>query len=201
MKEISIFTLGDPGTFSLTPSDPMYHTERLSHELSKMLYLMNVEGFSLSQAEESDLDSAETALSTWKSDLSTWFSAATSEGTRSVILGPDGKRIRKRGVPAVSEPSFPILSTILGGLTGVIGGVPAIMSGIAIQIISDLIVQFIKNATIPETGDTEELCDILNDFCFTPEGDSWLEIIKQAPIEIKLNSTREIDAVSFNSAD
>jgi hypothetical protein len=201
MKEISIFTLGDPGTFSLTPSDPMYYTERLSYELSKMLYLMNDEGFSLSQGEESDLDSAETALATWKSDFSTWYDAATSEGTRAILFGPDGKKIRRnRGVPAVSPPSFPVLSTIMGGLTAIVGGVPAMLTGIAVQVISDLIVNWIKNAVIPDTGDTEEIADILTDALLNSEGDSWLEILHQRPIEIMINKRNSIESVSFNSA-
>lgn len=147
MKEVTIYSLGDPGTFvPLSTGDPTYYTERVAFEISKFLYQLNQEGISIAQPETDDLDSISTQFTSFSTLLETWLASATSEGTR--------------GVPAVSRPSLSWLATIVTALAGVSGGIPATVIAVVVNVGVELILKLLEHAIIPETGDIEELCDI-----------------------------------------
>lgn len=161
MKEVPVFSLGPPGTFQpLVPGDPTYYTERLSYEVSKFLYDLNQAGVKITQAEPTDLDPLQTEVTTFATELETWLSAATSEGTR--------------GVPAVNRPSMGWLATAVSALVAAGGGVPALVVTVVVNIAIDLIVKFLEHLLIPETGDMEEVCDVLKQ-AFLDGNDSILK--------------------------
>lgn len=148
MKSISVPTLGVLPAFTVPTDDPNYWTERAHYEFSLGMYNMNQQGFTLSQAEYTDVEDLEGSVETFMTSFTSWFDSATSEGTR--------------GVPAVSEPKLPSLADIIGtAIAGISGGVPAILISVVVRVGVNLLVDLIKNAIIPDTGDMEEVADIL----------------------------------------
>lgn len=94
MKTISIFSVGSPPSFLVPVDDPAYWTERLSYELSTMLYSANTQGMTIEQGESSDIEAFESSLQTLltscKTAISGVFSAdGTGETTDTMPDMPD----------------------------------------------------------------------------------------------------------------
>lgn len=100
----------DPGTvagsFTYYPASPTWWTEWLSWWLIRMIDLMKVQGFEISQPEETEYDSFNTNLSTWYSDLTSWWDSAVAA------------RDLENPIPAF--PSLPAIP-VDGGIQGVLG--------------------------------------------------------------------------------
>jgi hypothetical protein len=99
------------------------------------------------------------------SHFTSWFAGATSEGTR--------------GVPASSAPSMPSLADIAQVVLAAGGGLPAVIITIVVRVGVNLLVDLIKNAIIPDTGDMEEIADVLRSALLNLD-DGSKSILKQA---------------------
>lgn len=132
MKTISVYSLGNPGTFDLIPGDDMYWTERLSYEFSKMLYDMQTQGFDVRQEEATDYDTLESDLDTFSDSFATWAESAFEASTD--------------GLPIPSPPSVPALPG------GPLGGM---LISIFLRIIIKLLVRWIEKMLIPDTEGSE----------------------------------------------
>lgn len=184
MKTITVYSLGDPGTYAYDSDNPTKWTERLSFEVSKMLYDMNQESMSISQPEYSDVSGVESAIDTWLSDFTTWFEGATSEG--------------ERGVPAENPPSdLSSLASIISALVACSGGLPAVVISIVIRIGINLISRFLENWLIPETGDVEELTDAFKKAFLQTVGEEEHSILERIADESELSV--ELDGGNGNS--
>jgi hypothetical protein len=171
MKQVALNSQ-DPGTFTpLSPGDPTYYTEMFSYECLKILYNLSQEGVVIQQPEYSDISGAESAAVSFMNDVETWIEAATSEG--------------ERGVPAENVPQLPSLADLIGGALASAGGLPGIIMYVITRIGTNLLMRVLDNIMIPETGDTEELADILTEI---------LEAIK----DLKYND-EEIDFGAFRA--
>jgi hypothetical protein len=106
MKSVPIYSLGAPGAFSTSPSDPNYWTDRINYEFTMMMYLMNQEGIAIQQAESTDftsfLSDIDTWVPLWKGWLDGAFTAAEA-GTEYLVPMP--------AIPSL----IPILVEILAG--------------------------------------------------------------------------------------
>lgn len=204
MKEVTIYSYGDPGTRNVPdPGDPTYQTECLAYDLRKFMYQCNQAGITIAQPETDDLDSIQTQFSSFSTSLETWLDSATSEGTR--------------GVPAVSRPTLSWLATIVTALAGASGGIPAVIITAVVNIIVEIILKFLEHVLIPETGDTEELCDILRAALLygsdesillkaflTQDGETWLSNINtlaSQPIEVWVGDSGGIENISLVASE
>lgn len=148
MKSINVYSLGDPGTYSYDVNNPTKYTERVSFEISKMLYDMNQEGIQITQPEYSDVEGLETEVETWVTSFTTWLGNATSEG--------------ERGIPAESPPTDIVsLADIISAVVACSGGLPAIIVSVFLRVGANLLTRFFEHLLIPETGDLEELTDAI----------------------------------------
>ena len=74
MREITVYSLGNPGTFDITDkTDPMYYVARYSHEQSVNLYNLQTAGFEFKQVEDSDVNDINTEWTAFASSMDTWF--------------------------------------------------------------------------------------------------------------------------------
>lgn len=179
MKDISVYSVGDPGAFDLSKGADMYWTERVSYEFTKMLYDMSLEGFEVRQDEPTDYTDITSDFNTYAGSLATWFTTA-------VQASNDGDVI-----PA--PPSVPALP----GNT-----LPGILITIFLRVFVRIIVDWLRKKLDPDTQ-ALEIAAILKKALLLPDpenGDiSILELLASVPIEIILSKYGDVQDVNLSS--
>jgi hypothetical protein len=195
MKTIDIFTLGTPPAFQVDISSDNYWSERCAYEMSNMFHDAANEGFTLSQEEQSDLDSVLSGMTTFIGSLGTWTDSAVAA--------------QSSGLPV---PALPSLPEIIAGIS--LPPVVWYIGKMALEIVLTLLKKKFEGG-----NDFSELAGLFraafigeDDFgefsvlnrallTDTPSGEktSILFFASAVPIEIMINRTGQIEAVSFNS--
>ena len=177
MLQYTVYSLDDPGTFDLTKGDPMYWTERLSFETTKMLYDMAALGFKFRQAEDSDYVSIEGTLTTYITTFYNWADAAVDASNS--------------GDPIPVSPALPTLPNFMSGelialLLKVI--IRVIMRWVEKKLESGTeaseIAQVLKQGLIGEVGATEY---------------SFIELLQNTPLDIRVSLKGEHEDITYTS--
>ena len=195
MKSFIPFSLGSLGTFNVSSSADNYWQERVAHEMSYVLYQMSSNDITFSQEESSDMAALTSDAADFASALGTWLSGAVSAQSSG------------SSVPAI--PTIPSL--------------PMGFSPQAIAVwIGEMVLRFALNWLFQKfngNSDTGELADKLEKiFMIDDDGDkksvfekgllsengsggfySNLWLLASQPIEIYINRSGNIEAVTFNS--
>lgn len=86
MKTVNIYSASVPGTFALSGTEDNYNTEKLSYEISTMLYNASQSGMSISVAEETDLETFASSWDEWASDMKSNMAAAEGENAGAMLV-------------------------------------------------------------------------------------------------------------------
>lgn len=179
MKDISVYSLGDPGVFDLSKGADMYWTERLSYEFTKMLYDMNTEGFEIRQEEPVDFTDITTDFNDYADDLETWFTTAVAASNAGDVI------------PA--PPSIPALP----GST-----LPGILISIFLRVFTRIIIDWLRKKLDPDTQ-ALEIAAILKKALLLPDPANGeiaiLELLSRIPIEITISEHGDFEDVNLSS--
>lgn len=132
MKYITILGTDPSADLPYDSANPLANQEKLAHDLRRMLYQANTDSIVLAIGETSDYSTLDTSLDTFWGELDTFFDNLPLSPPE---YTPEMEDRISRGLPAVPLPSFPdIVSGITSlAISGVAGGVPAIIGRIAFE--------------------------------------------------------------------
>ena len=178
MKETSVFSLGDPGTFDITDkTDPLYYIARYAHEQSKNLYDLQQASFRWEQDEDSDVVDIRDAFETFSSDLDDWFVTAVAASND--------------GLPVPAPPATPALP----GKT-----ITDIVITIIWRIGIKILVNWLKKKLDPDT-ESKEIAQILKKGLIGEAGGteySFIELLQNMPLEIIITQGAEVQDINFD---
>jgi hypothetical protein len=179
MKSISIFSLGNPGSY-----DPETdYVNRLHYEMSYNLWLMSDEGMTVSQPEASDVASNEADITAFLVSFESWLEAAFAAYQAEEEI-PD-------------MPAFPSLST-----WSFKGWMPILLRA-AIQLLILYLEKRFGGILPPGTGIDDVLKKILSRSWLTSEdleeAQPLLGLFAGQPINIRLSYGNRIEEVFLDS--
>ena len=177
MLEYTVHSIGDPGSFDLSKGDPMYWTERLSFETTKMLYDMNALGFKLRQAEDSDYVSIEGTLTTYITTFYNWADSAVDASSA--------------GDPIPTSPALPTLPNFMSG------ELIALLFKVAIRIIMRWIEKKLESGT-----EASEIAQVLKKGLIGTIDSteySFIELLQNTPLEIRVSLKGEHEDITYTS--
>lgn len=182
MRDSTVYSLGDPGTFDITDkNDPQYYIARFSHEMSRNFFNLQTAGFKFQQLETTDYSGFEDAFDTITGTIATWFDTAVGQS--------------EAGEDIDNPPALPDLTTLLPVLLGQPWLTFLIKFGIQI------VLWWVKKRLDSDT-DTAEIAQILRKALLIedPEENEYaiLELLAQVPIEIILSQFGQFQEIFYS---
>lgn len=177
MLEYTVYSLGDPGTFDLTVGDPMYWTERLSFETTKMLYDMNALGFKLRQPVDSDYVDIEGTLTTYITTFYNWADSAVDASNA--------------GLPIPTSPALPTLPNFMSV------ELIALLVKVIIRIVTRWVEKKLEHGT-----EASEIAQVLKQGLIGIAGEteySFIELLQNTPLEIRVTLKGESEDITYTS--
>lgn len=160
MKEVTVYSLGEPPAFTKTTTDDMYWTERANYEYSMQRYLMNQQSMKLRDDEASDFNAMEESFDTWIISFKAWLDAV-GKGEKSNL------------------PALPDITDVVAWISGQGWIVFAIK--LAINIGLHWLERYLDSDDVDETAvNLQELIDMLRDAFFVQNAqEEWVAVLPQ----------------------
>lgn len=177
MLDIDVHSVGDPGSFDLSKGDPMYWTERVSFEITKMLYDMNTDGFEIRQLVASDYTDIEGTLTTYITTFATWADAAVDASNA--------------GTAIPASPALPTLPNFMSV------ELIALLLKVAIRCIIEWLEKKLESGT-----EANEIAQVLKQGLIGVVGSteySFIELLQNTPLEIRVSLKGEYEDITYTS--
>lgn len=165
MKERTIFSQGNPGSFDLTDKDtPGYYIARASHEVSTNLYNLQSDGFKFRQMEDSDITSYKASVLSFLVSLVSWFDNAVAAANE--------------GLPIPECPLVPEIPSE--------AGIPGVFISLLIKLALDIALQWLEEKLNPNTEALEIARVLKQAFIGEIEEEEYplIEQMANTPLEI-----------------
>lgn len=177
MKTFDIYSLGEPPSFSIPEGCLMPNTERLSYELSMMLYTASTSGMSLSQGETTDSSALTTFMDNLSGNMTSWLDTNISEKMEGGEITP------------FTMPDFPVADIAMAVITGNVGlGV----ASIATWLVSSVATRYVGSLSKPSELDTSGIVEVLEKGLLdTEKANAIMYLLARTPIQVVVETLKD----------